>query len=137
MNTKLFRFFYFTAIISMLATTGCSTLSGSSLDARKKERYSAYQALPVDIRQAVDTGTLKAGMNTDAVYIAWGSPSEMISGGNASGEYVTWIYKAQYIQQVESFGYRLRTEYINSSYVRAQAIFAGGVLKEWQSFPHP
>jgi len=137
MNTKLFRFFHLTAIVSLLATTGCSTLSGSNLETRKKERYSAYQALPADIRQAVDAGTLKAGMNTDAVYIAWGSPSEMISGGNASGEYVTWIYKAQYIQQVESFGYRLRTEYINSTYVRAQAIFVGGQLKEWQSFPHP
>lgn len=120
----------------VLQLTGCASMP--SLSKRKQERYAAYEALPPDQKALVDTGRVKAGMNTDAVYIAWGNPSQIVSGGNAAGETTTWFYQGGYVDEQRYWGaYRLHYYYTPRTYIRAQVVFANGVVREWQTFPEP
>jgi len=119
--------------LAMLA--GCAT---QTIQSRKQERYAAYAALSPEMRDAVDRGMIKVGMPMDAVYIAWGSPSQVTSGGNASGEVTTWLYNAGYVATTTYLGWR-RTYYAYTpiNYVRAQVDFVNGVVKEWHTFAAP
>jgi hypothetical protein len=49
-----------------------------TVESRKQERLAAYNALPDDQKQMVDKGQIKIGMNEEAVYIAWGPPSQIL-----------------------------------------------------------
>ncbi len=119
-----------------LLLAGCATTQ--TVESRKQERYAAYQALSPELKAAVDQGQVKSGMSMDAVYIAWGKPSQVVSGGNAAGETTTWIYQGGYVQETRFWGYsRLHYAYTPLTYVRAQVIFVNGLAKEWQTFPEP
>jgi hypothetical protein len=123
-------------LLAGLLLAGCVVVRG--VDYRKQERMSAYMALPPEMRQAVDLGQLKVGMNSDAVYIAWGKPSQIISGGNATEETTTWLYRTGYIQQSTFWGpYREHTAYTTMTYTRAQVTFVNGAVREWQTYPSP
>jgi hypothetical protein len=129
---KLSYFF----LLAILLITGCATRS--TVMTRKQERFAAYEALPPEMKASVDQGQLKAGMNMDAVYIAWGSPSQTTRGGDQNGEFTTWIYNGGYVQEVRYWGYRrVHYDYYPSTYVRAQVVFVNGLVKQWQSFPEP
>jgi hypothetical protein len=119
--------------IAMLC--GCAT---QTIQSRKQERYAAYSALSPEMRDAVDRGTIKVGMPMDAVYIAWGNPSQTTSGGNANGEVTTWLYNGDYLATTTYFGWR-RTYYAYTPiyYIRAKVDFVNGVVKEWHTFPAP
>jgi hypothetical protein len=126
----------FAALSLVLLVAGCVT--GTTVQSRKGERFSAYQALNPEMRAAVDAGQLKAGMNMDAVYIAWGKPSQILQGGSETGETTTWVYRGTYTQQTEIWGYwRMHYAYATISYTRAQAIFTNGVVTRWDTFPSP
>src|SRR4051812_7453982 len=72
-----------------LLLCGCAT---SSIDSRRSERMSAYTALKPEFQQLADQGRIIVGMPNDAVYIAWGKPSEVIRGQSANGGTETWRY---------------------------------------------
>ena len=90
-------------LLVSLLLAGCAATQ--TVDSRKQERYAAYQALAPELKAAVDQGQVKSGMSMDAVYIAWGKPSQVVSGGNAAGETTTWIYQGGYVQETRFWGY--------------------------------
>ncbi len=129
------RLFGSLALLAWLAV-GCAT--SSTVQTRKQERYAAYEALTPELKSAVDLGEVRAGMSMDAVYIAWGKPSQVLSGGNQTGETTTWVYQAGYMQEVRYWGRtRVNYGYTPMTYVKAQVIFVNGLVKEWQTFPEP
>lgn len=137
-------------ILSALFVGGCATRS--TIDSRKQERYGVYSQLTPEMRASVDQGQIKVGMPMDAVYIAWGKPSQMISGESSQGKLVTWIYAGSYLQSYHYWGHRggyyggrrgywssptLQTDYVPQNYVSAEVIFIDGVVREWRTLPHP
>ncbi|HEX3798184.1 MAG TPA: hypothetical protein VH413_05730 [Verrucomicrobiae bacterium] len=122
--------------VASLFAAGCATQN--TIAARKQARPAAYDALTPEMRAAVDAGQVKVGMSMDGVMIAWGKPSQVLSGGNSAGESVTWIYQGSYIQDTRSWGrFRMYDSYTPITYVRAQVVFVNGVAKDWQQFPAP
>lgn len=136
MKRPIFVRHLFVVLCAICMVAGCA--STNTLEARKQERYGAYQSLSPEMRAAVDQGRIKAGMPEDAVYIAWGKPSQVVSGGNELGESVTWIYEGGFIEEGRYWGRRgLHYTYFPGTYVRAQVIFVNRVVREWQTFPEP
>lgn len=66
---------YVFVLLALLICTGCAT---STIQTRKQERHGIYSALPPEERNLVDQGRINVGMSKDAVYIAWGKPSEIL-----------------------------------------------------------
>jgi hypothetical protein len=127
----------FGALFSIWLVAGCAT--PSTIETRKQERVSAYEALSPEMRGAVDTGNVTAGMNMDDVYIAWGNPDRVVSGGSEAGQSTTWIYTGSYFEPVYYAGYRWggHTGYYTVFYTRAQVTFVNGLVTRWQTFSAP
>jgi hypothetical protein len=77
--------------ISCLLMQGCST-AGS----RASEKSAALGALPPADRQLAVSGNIHKGFNEDAVYVAWGAPSEKTVINTARGPEECWTYIATY-----------------------------------------
>ena len=131
----------------LLIATGCAT---STVESRKKERLPSYNALPPDQKQLVDQGQIKVGMSPDAVYIAWGPPSEILESENEQGHWTTWVYHGQVMEESRYWTYRevardgttflerhLESDYFPRSYVRAEINFQNGIVKSWRTLPAP
>jgi len=132
-------------LVASLSLTGCAT---STIESRRHERLAAYNALSSGQRIEVDAGQIKIGMPMDAVYIAWGKPSQIGRGDPSQG--VTWLYHGTYREE-KSFwsdydrwhdsGYYTAPYATHDarphSYVRAEVRFAGGVVTEWHSLAGP
>lgn len=130
----------------VLLLTACTT--PSTVESRKKERATAYAALGRDEQGAADQGQLRAGMNTDAAYVAWGKPTKMFSEGTAT---TTWLYQDSELKEHKSMTVRATqqgfsgvttfTEETSVLYphlvVRAKIVFTNGLVKEWQRFDRP
>lgn len=128
---------------------GCATRG--TVETRKKERSEAYSSLTPDLKALVDLGKIKIGMSTDAVYIAWGKPSQIIGGENAQGAHTTWLYEGTQLQEYRYWSYRpyygsrrgyaggttLDSDYYPTSYVQAEVTFENGVVKQWRTLPAP
>jgi hypothetical protein len=124
------------ALLAGLLLAGCAT--HSTVPSRKKERAAAYAALPPDLQTVVDSGNVKRGMDTNAVYIAWGQPGQVNSGETDAGQTMTWSYYGFYMQQATVWG--AHHVYYNSypvNYISAQVIFTNGLVKQWQTYPAP
>lgn len=130
-----------------LLLAGCAT---STVESRRQERYSSYSNLPAEQKADVDAGRIKVGMNTDAVYIAWGKPAEVLTGESSKGTFVTWLYRGSYLQEYRYWPLHhyycgrgfysppyLAYDYYPQSYVSAEVIFEGGLVKEWRRLPTP
>ncbi len=138
--------FLFLSLSLLLA--GCAS-TAKNFDKRRTERISAYNALPPEFKAAVDQGQIKVGMTQDAVYIAWGSPSEVLKSANEQGEVTRWLYYGSYLQEYRYWtgsrgGYRrgipserLEFDYIPHDYVSAEIIFSNGLVKSWTMQPRP
>lgn len=123
-------------LLGFVLLAGCATKS--SVQSRQQERAAAYAALTPEQRSLVDAGQIKAGMNPDAVYIAWGQPGQITRGGNEAGETMTWLYYGGYVQETRYWGRRdVHYDYDPRTYVRAQVVFVNGVIKTWQTFLEP
>jgi len=130
-----------------LLLCGCAT---NSVEKRKEERHGVYSELTPELRAAVDQGQIKVGMPMDAVYIAWGKPSQVVTRESEKGTNVIWLYHGTQMEEHRywtylGYGYRhgycsspyLVTEYYPRSYVRAEVVFGNGVVKEWRTLPSP
>lgn len=123
---------------------GCAT---ATVESRKQEKYGAYSELSPEMREAVDKGQIKIGMSMDAVYIAWGKPSRVLTGESSGGTAVTWLYYGTTMQEHRYWGYRygyggrgyryygprMEVDYSPVNYTRAEVIFEGGVVKSWRT----
>ena len=78
---------------------GCST---DIVGRRMQERRAAYSNLPANQMVAVEQGRILPGMTTNAAYMAWGRPSEVIS----SGPTTTWLYWEQQLEAHKSITIR-------------------------------
>jgi hypothetical protein len=138
-----------TAALAILAVSliGCAT----TVETRKEQRYGAYSSLTSEQKLAVDLGQIKVGMPMDAVYIAWGKPNQTLTSETASGTQVHWLYAGTYLQSYTHwsypspyspfhhsyFGPELAHDYVVLSYIRAEVIFEGGLVKQWRTLPRP
>lgn len=127
--------------------SGCAT---STIESRKQERITVYSGLTHEQKAIVNSGQIKIGMPMDAVYIAWGSPSQIITGENAQGLSTTWLYYGTFFEDYSFWTYRgyfyghryysdpyLAYSYQPRGYVRAEVKFQAGVVKEWRCLPQP
>jgi hypothetical protein len=128
--------------------SGCKT---ATVETRKQERSSAYAQLSPEFKSLVDQGRIKVGMPPDAVYIAWGKPSQILQGESSEGSVTTWLYHGTTYEEYRYWGYRpyyyrgpgywsepyLERDYVPRSYVQAEVIFQNGVVKSWRSLPRP
>ncbi len=138
----------FIAVVILVTLTGCIT--SSTVDTRRQEKLSAYYNLPAEEKGLVDKGQIKIGMPSDAVYIAWGPPSQVLSGETDQGATTTWLYYGTRFEEIRRWNYYevrrgrrsyhqpvLDFDYVPRSYVSAEVIFANGVVKSWRMLgPH-
>ncbi|MHB8519136.1 MAG: hypothetical protein ACYDH9_00130 [Limisphaerales bacterium] len=135
-----------------LVLAGCAT---TTVETRKKERQAVYDALPPDLKKCVDNRQVKVGMSDDAVYIAWGQPSEILHSGDQNGEATTWIYYGSYMQETPVWAgdqgpyggapyglgayppQYLTYVYNPRDYVKAELVFVNGKLASWHTLPKP
>ena len=73
--------------LSCLLMQGCST-TGS----RANEKSAALGTLPPAERQLAMSGNIQKGFSEDAVYVAWGAPSEKTVNNTARGPQECWTY---------------------------------------------
>src|SRR5881394_1186861 len=83
-------------LVLLVVLSGCAT--APKLEKRREERSAAYSSLSPEFRALVDQGRIKVGMPMDAVYIAWGKPSQVVSGESTEGPVVTWLYHETYYE---------------------------------------
>lgn len=91
-------------------------------------------------------------MSSDAVYIAWGQPSEVLESEDAaSGRVTTWRYYGSWMQESRYWAYRetrrghddiyleryLVSDYQPRDYVRAEISFKNGRVHSWRTLPKP
>jgi len=135
-------------ICSSLLLAGCATAPSPAQ--RRTERAAAYAALTPELRALVDQGQIRVGMSTDAVYIAWGEPAEIVHREDARGLSTTWLYEGGWMQETRYWAYRqvgsgdalaleryLVNDYQPRTYIRAQLTFVDGLLKEWSTRAAP
>ena len=114
---------------------GCAS---STIDKRKHERATAYASLPAETRASVDRGELKIGMPEDAVYIAWGQPSEVLHNETEGGASTVWLYYGGWMEEERYWTHRrMLRDYQPRTYVRAEIVFVNGVIKSWRTLPQP
>lgn len=135
-------------LLLAVAFTGCATKT--TIESRKQERYGAYSGLDSDLKAAVDQGQIKVGMPKDAVYIAWGKPSQVLLSDTQAGRIENWLYEGTGWQEYRYWVYRpvptgygyapmpyLQTDYNAYPYVKAEVVFQDGVVREWRTMPRP
>lgn len=124
------------SLLCLAVLAGCAT--SSTLVSRKQEKLAVYEALSPEFKIAVDQGTIKVGMPMEAVFIAWGKPSQVMQSGTAVGEQTIWLYQGGFLQETRYWGRRrLHTDYTPMTYVRAEVIFGQGVVNSWRTLPQP
>ena len=130
-----------------LLLSGCAT---STVESRRHEKAAAYAALPADQRKMVDAGQIRVGMSADAVYIAWGKPSEVLQREDEQGAVTIWLYYSGWMQETRYWSYHqvgfgphayltryLEHDYYPMTYVSAEIIFEDGQVKRWRTLPRP
>ena len=139
----------FAVAVSALVLSGCATQK-STIESRKQKQYAFYSQLSPEMKSLVDQGKIQVGMPMDAVFIAWGPPSQVSGGESTEGKLVTWIYAGTYLQEYSYWAYRpyygrrpyyggptLEHDYVPQNYVRAEVVFQNGVVQQWRTFPVP
>lgn len=123
-------------LLTGLLLAGCAATS--TVQTRIKERPVAYDDLSPEFRTLVDQGRITRGMDTNAVYIAWGNPGRINQGENDLGEDSTWSYYGYYTQVSTIWGWhRTYYNYYPMNYISAQVTFTNGVVRQWQTYPAP
>lgn len=125
-------------LAGVLLLTGCAT--SSTIAARRQERATSYGVLPPETRALVDQGQIRRGMSQDAVYIAWGKPSQALQQEDQRGVVVTWLYHGSYLEETRYWPYRARVpanDYDIRSYISAEVVFQNGEVSTWRTLPKP
>ena len=137
-------------LLLVFVLAGCTTTS--TIEKRRQERAAAYDILPPETKNLVDQGQLKVGMPQEAVYIAWGKPSQILTGQGPNGlNTVTWLYMGTALDEYRYWNYRpsyyyqghgyptasLEHDYYPRPYVSAEVNFENGLVKAWRTLPRP
>jgi hypothetical protein len=134
----------FTALAASAALLGLSGCASDTVGQRKAERPAAYAALSADDREQVDRGQLREGMETNAVYLALGSPGEVLAGLPPDGTGMVWRYfrdrtrLAAYRQAVYTgqSGPTYETFYEQTAkrYLALVVVFEDGRVTRWRGY---
>ena len=123
----------------MLCLAGCATQT--TIQSRIQQRSAAYSSFSPDEKKMILEGRIRYGMDTNAVYIAWGKPDEILESGNQRGEFTTWVYRGAFLEETRYWVGRryphLEHDYEPRSYVRAEIVFANGKVQSWHTLPQP
>jgi hypothetical protein len=139
------------ALLILVLLAGCATQS--TIETRRAERAAAYASLNAEDRAMVDAGQIRVGMPADAVYIAWGQPSEILESEDAQqGRLTTWRYYGSSLQETRYWAYRevsrgqrggvyleryLTSDYTPRDYVRSEIVLKEGKVLSWRTLPRP
>lgn len=134
-------------LVACVVLAGCAS---STIESRRQERRAAYEGLSPELKMLVDQGQIKVGMSQDAVYIAWGPPTEVLQSESPEGALTTWQFHGAWMQETRFWTYRevtkdntmfleryLERDYNPRDYVKAEITFANGVVKQWRTLPRP
>jgi hypothetical protein len=134
-------------LLPLAVLMGCKT---STVESRIEERSAAYAGLPAEVRADVDAGRIRVGMNSDAVYMAWGQPAQILESETGQGHVTTWLYEGGWMQEQRYWAYRtvgtgrhacaeryLAREYYPRAYIRAEITFVDGAVNQWRTLPRP
>jgi hypothetical protein len=138
------------SILMILVAVLTSSCASPTPQSRKRERPAGYSELSPEFKTVVDQGKIKLGMPMDAVYIAWGKPSQVLEGESPQGHITTWIYSGTTFEEYRYWSYHphaygrnywsepyLARDYIPRKYVRAEVVFQDGLVKSWRTLPRP
>lgn len=128
-----------------VVVVGCQS---SGVGKRKAERKAAYRSLSTESRKRVDQGGIQDGMDTNAVFIAWGQPTAVLHFDVPAGKQEVWTYernwtfvKSQKIGAgVDYYGrptYKTVTQRIPTTYAARSVVFIGGKVAKWKESPPP
>ena len=142
--------------ILLLALVAVGCVTPSTVASRKVERAPAYAALQPEERALVDQGHIKVGLTEDAVYLAWGSPSQIQRSETAAGATTTWLYTGTGYQELRYWNYHrfdygygygrrgyvqplptLDYDYVPYRYTAAEVVFENGAVKSWKHVTAP
>src|SRR5947199_6785562 len=91
-------------LLCCVLMAGCAT---NTVESRKKERQAAYNALSPEEKELVDKGQIQTGMSQDAVYIAWGPPSQILQNQAGNGGVQTvWLYEGTTMEETRYWTFR-------------------------------
>jgi hypothetical protein len=139
----------------ILAVAGCRS---SGVMQRKAQHLEAYRSLDAATRSLVDKGKVQNGMDTNAVFISWGQPTDAFAvdlpGG---GQRLIWNYEEKWAYEfkqraVSESGSITSTRFgversengdqprrwrVPITYVAKSVMFAGGRVIEWKKYDPP
>jgi hypothetical protein len=134
-------------LLPLLFLAGCKT---STIDSRVQDRSAAYAMLPPDIQADVLAGRIRVGMNSDAIYMSWGKPAQILESETGQGHVTTWLYEGGWMQEQRYWAYRsvgtgreahaeryLARDYYPRAYIRAEITFVDGAVTQWRTLPRP
>ncbi len=130
---------------SFFLLVGLAILAGCSIiESRKEHRLAAYEALPASLQALVDRGKVGLGMDTNAVYIAWGPPSVVAEIPGPPSQTV-WVYRGSRPIQVPAWtflptdrGYwslEYTPAHYTAAFTKAEVIFQNGRVVFVSFFP--
>jgi hypothetical protein len=85
-----------------LCLTSCTT---NPIEKRIKKHPERFAALTDKEKENVRRGVVSEGMSTDAVFLAWGRPGQVLSGSRHGRERERWAYFRSAPVSTVSFGY--------------------------------
>ena len=128
--------------LSILAA-GCSS---AAIKRRQTQDPAAYQALPPDQKALVNRGRIEVGMTTNAVWIAWGTPTRVVAFGPDPTSF-RWEYDSDWRQPVPywseepSYGgaptYTFRTSTMITRFLSGWVEFQAGRVTAWSQRSSP
>jgi hypothetical protein len=126
------------ALLLVGGGTACRTAQA------ERRQTAAYQTLSPEDRGRVDRGEIVAGMDTNAVRLAWGEPSEVVWLEAGEVPLVKWLYyrpvireRPQWIWYPNGYGYgTYDLKFFASSwkYVAREVFFQGGRVSSWKAY---
>jgi len=136
---------FMSSLAAAALAVGCAS---SSIVQRKNERSAAYARLTPDLRADVDRGEIREGMDSNAVYIAWGKPTRVESVATPAGDEVRWEYWRKWTRHHPYWsiepgpgGYYPTAEYRPTTsswkYLSAWVAFRGERVIRWRLLPQP
>lgn len=131
-------------LAGLLLLAGCAT---STVQSRKADNILDYNAFSSEVRELVDRGQIKVGMTTNAVFIAWGRPSKILTEESADRLITAWLYHGTWVESIPYWSYTPsrygwgtydhRVLPYARIYVRAEVVFQDDHVIRWRTYPSP
>ncbi len=98
----------FSWALAVLTALGALLVAGCATTEYRISQYPAlYQTLSPRDQGLVREGRIREGMSQDAVFLAWGSPAERLSGRSRGRQIETWVFTTTRTAYSPHFGFGL------------------------------